>query len=192
MVTWAQVVVVFTKPDGSEFSKYAQWDFDAYPSDGCAPRTTTAAGDELVDHCSNQIVFDFDDAAGVWSVNSVLLADELRNQRSYYRTDLEAMGVGHDVEITKNNQDLIAPAFNGITITPASVDVSSGQQGVVFEIDASDASGISAYQILVNMDKPDGSFFQNSLSWRPEDLANGCNVTRTYADDIEYGSCRCE
>ena len=59
----------------------------------------------------------------------------------------------------------------------------------MFEIDASDPSGIEAYQILVNMDKPDGSNFQKTLFWRPEDLANGCNVTHDYADDIEYVSC---
>ena len=115
-IQFAQVLISFTKPDGSEFSKYAQWDFVAYPSDGCAPRTVVHAGDLAVDYCSNQVVFDVEDAAGVWSVNNVVLTDSLGNSRTYYRDELESMQLAKTVEISGGATDFTPPELSDLTV----------------------------------------------------------------------------
>ena len=182
-----QILVNMDKPDGSFFQNSLFW----RPEDlanGCNVTRTYADDIEYVS-CANEMVFDREDAAGEWRVADIRVWDTAQNQLRLRDGALEDLAIARTFDVTGGVSDLDPPEFIGLTLSTNSVDVSSGPQGVVFEIDASDASGISAYQIFVNMDKPDGSFFQNSLFWRPEDLANGCNVTRTYADDIEYVSC---
>ena len=77
----------------------------------------------------------------------------------------------------------------GVNITPSVADVSSGPQGVTFDLDVTDESVIEFVQLQLGREKPDGSFATREQAWNPSQISDPCDWVGTYANGAEYVRC---
>ena len=88
------------------------------------------------------------------------------------------------------SDDFEAPTFVDMSLSRNFVDVSSGPQGVIFDVDFDDASGIEGIRVHLNFEKPDGSIHNETIYWQPDELAgDDCSNSDTYAGGISYERC---
>ena len=116
---------------------------DAFPKDGS--ETTDTDGDGVGNNSDSDDDNDgIDDSAD----NCPLVSNE-------DQADEDLDGIGNECDPDWN--DLEAPTFVGMSVSRNFVDVSSGPQGVIFDVEFDDASGIYDYGVELIFDKPDGS-----------------------------------
>ena len=102
--------------------------------------------------------------------------------------DNDADGVGNVCD--PNWTDLTTPILNAINIDPGVIDVSSGPQGVTFDLDITDESAIERVYMSLSLQKPDGSFATQDFYWHPALMSDACEAsTNTYANGAEYTRC---
>ena len=102
--------------------------------------------------------------------------------------DDDADGVGNVCD--PHWSDLTAPILNAINISPSVIDVSSGPQGVTFDLDITDESAIERVYMSLSLQKPDGSFATQDFYWHPALMSDACEAsTNTYANGAEYTRC---
>ena len=68
--------------------------------------------------------------------------DKVGNSKYMDADELQAAGIETSIEVVGGNNDLEAPTFVGMSVSRNFVDVSSGPQGVIFDVEFDDASGI--------------------------------------------------
>jgi hypothetical protein len=83
---------------------------------------------------------------GTWTVETLGLYDCLGNARHFNQHDLQDAGFPTSFEVTSTG-DVTPPSFTGLTISPASLDVSSGPGTVMVAATITDnLVGVAAYE----------------------------------------------
>ncbi|MDA9950707.1 S8 family serine peptidase, partial [Luminiphilus sp.] len=182
-------------PDGSHASRRLYW----YPqqiTDGCGATVETYSGGAEYTRCQNERVFDADDRTGIWTVNQVEIVDIEDNKLFLDGADLESVIPEPDrtFEVAGGSNDHDAPVLTSLSISPRSVDVSSGPKGVRFDLGIDDESNIERVYMWLRRSNSDGTFVEKFFYWEPEKITDGCGTldTGTYAGGAEYSRCQNE
>ncbi|GGW57655.1 hypothetical protein [Alishewanella tabrizica] len=102
---------------------------------------------------------------------SILLRDNNNNDNWIDYSELVSMGFGNQLSVISDNQDLTSPKLLGFTISPNTVNVSSGNQTVDFSLEfTEDLSGLQLMSMSVF--DPSGTYVNSAYTnfidgWSP-------------------------
>jgi hypothetical protein len=114
--------------------------------------------------------------AGVWTVSSVAITDQVYNRANYSTAQLQAAGLPTSFVVTDLQSDITAPVLTGLSISPQQVDTGSGPANVTFSVHATDdISGIIHAQ--VNVVSPSGKI---ALGIAAQTLLSGTPLDGTF------------
>ena len=135
---------------------------------------------------SSQYYMDDASAAGIYTINNVIVYDKAGNYTNYYASDIAAMGIATSFEI-KSNQvaDTTKPVLTSLSL-PKSMDVTGGGTSLTFTAGASDA-GIGVDYVYVSFDRNWQSEYGRTSSFTAHDsidsYADGLSSSLYYMDD---------
>jgi Dockerin type I domain len=76
--------------------------------------------------------------SGVWKISSINLQDEATNHQQLGTAALQSLGLPTSFDV-QSNQDLSAPRLGSFSISPSTIDVSTGQQSATITMGLTDS-----------------------------------------------------
>lgn len=105
--------------------------------------------------------------AGTWTVESVVLVDNVNNETSLYTPDLEALGLPTQLDVV-SVEDTSPPVLTDFSFTPLQVDVTSGPAVVMATFRITDnLSGLE--HAIADFRSPSGHQSRGALALPPPD-----------------------
>tara|TARA_R110002073_G_scaffold66706_1_gene166465 strand:- start:523 stop:3393 length:2871 start_codon:yes stop_codon:yes gene_type:complete len=80
--------------------------------------------------------------SGTWTIESLVVEDNIGNQRFYPKSELVALGFSTSFEISNPNGDSVLPELQALSISPSTLELADGSNTVEIVAEFSDASGI--------------------------------------------------
>lgn len=87
-------------------------------------------------------------AAGPWKVVAISTKDMVNNEAVLFEPTLRGAGFPTAINVTSDNEDIVAPVLTAFSITPATADVRGGPQTVTFTASISDAGTGVAISVM--------------------------------------------
>ena len=129
-----RVVVIFASPTGHS---------------GPGVNLISTLGSDLNGTWAGTATFPAHGEAGTWTVFSVLVTDNVNNNRFYYTSDLQALGFPTQLQVTSNNQDTTPPTLTGFTFSPMAVNTTTSPATVSLTAQVTDdISGVERVVVI--------------------------------------------
>ena len=111
---------------------------------GQARASQRISGDELDGTYRATVSFPQHSDEGTWHIVNLVAGDNTANHHEYTENELKSLGFPTELEVTGSDSDTTPPTLLEFSFTPASIDTSSSDQVVTFNLRASDdLSGLS-------------------------------------------------